>query len=121
MVDSASPGLVGVVDVFAITQEDTHSLALVTKLRGDTEILVECAAAGGEPRQAPPHPFPVRQQLFQRSARDDGEGCVALVQQVDGANLAGRAGTAGAAGVPVGMEHEMLDNELPPPLEQVEK
>src|ERR1700716_3214701 len=65
----ASPGSeVGAIDVVAIAEEDAETEGLACVAR-DTEVDVEVAAGGGEPRHGPAHALLVTLNVRQWSAR----------------------------------------------------
>ena len=95
-------------------------LALLLLGERDAEVEVEVAAERGRPRERPPHPPLVRLQLRERRPRHRRERDV-VVRQVHGEAVEPvrdrRAGRA--ARRVVGPEHEVVDEELRAPLEEV--
>ena len=81
----------------------------------DAEVEAEHAAERRRPREAPAHPLPVGDELVHRVARDRGERDVVLLEVDDEAVVAvGHRRAARTAG-----EHEVVDDELRTPAEQV--
>src|SRR5262249_54108790 len=86
----------------------------------DAEVEVEVAAERGRPGKRPPHPPLVRLQLRERRPRRRPEHYVVVGQMLGEPVEAVRDRRAGrAAGGVVGPEHEMVDEELRTPLEEV--
>src|SRR2546427_13243139 len=84
------------------------------------EVVVEVASERRCPREAPPHPVLERLELRDRRARDGSEGDVVVGQVDDGAVEAiGNRGTRRTARRVVGPEHEVVDEELRAPAEEV--
>lgn len=108
--------------------EDAHRRDPVVD--GRVEVVVEVAARRGVPGEGPSHPFAERGERRVRGPGHRDERRVADVQLPEPADPVGRGGAAGAAGVArllgaVGVEveepHEVVHDQLGPPLEQVEQ
>src|SRR5438034_1864677 len=136
-VDPARVRRVRVEDVPALVpEEDAHPLALrparaqaavvVDRARlvfgreRHAVVEVEVVLRRRDPREAPTHPLLVREELGERRARDRNEGHVPRVHVDDvGVEVVGPERAALAAGVVVRSEHEVVDDELAPALEEL--
>src|SRR5262249_5524587 len=85
------------------------------------EIAIEAAArTAGHPLEAPAHAFLERLELFERRARHRGEIGVAGIEMHDGALEIVRPERAAlAGGVPIGVEHQVIDDELRAAAEEI--
>src|SRR5436309_9654344 len=101
-----------------VVHGDSRPLLLLRVAR--LEVVVEVAPERRCPGEAPTHPALVRLQLRDRRARDGSEGNV-VVGQVDhrAVEAIGNRGTRRTAGRVVGPEHEVVDEELRAPSEEV--
>src|SRR6266545_4296113 len=86
----------------------------------EAKVAVEVAADGGDPIEAPSHPRPVGEQPLQGRARGADQRHVAGLE-VDRVGIEGvrDRGTDGAAGLVGRAEHEVVDEQLRTPVEQV--
>src|SRR2546428_1312834 len=101
-----------------VVHGDSRPLLLLRVAR--LEVVVEVGSERRCPGEAPTHPAPVRQDLRDRRARDGSEGNVVVGQVDDRAVEAiGNRGTRRTAGRVVGPEHEVGDEELRTPSEEV--
>ncbi|MNS96815.1 hypothetical protein D3C72_1311310 [compost metagenome] len=88
--------------------------------QGSAQVEVEVAALGREPIEAPAHALFERGQLGIRRARHRDHGNVMVAQMHQGAlQVVGQERTTHAAFLPVGTEHEVIEDELALALEQV--
>ena len=101
------------VRLVAVIVFDRRNLLVI----GDVKIVVELAAERGNPRERPSLPFLVSLELAERRAGHHHEGGVAFIQQAEIADGIRVSGTARAAFLPRGIEHEVIDQELPAALE----
>ena len=86
----------------------------------DVEVVVEVAAPRRRPREAPLHPVPIREQLLERRTGDGGERDVVVLEvQMRLVEAVGDRRAARAAFVPVGVEHEVVHDQLRTAVEQV--
>src|SRR5215469_3018891 len=86
----------------------------------DAEVVVEVRLARRDPGEGPAHALFVGGDLADRRAGDRGEGDVAGAQVDGGAvEAVGPERAVRAAGVPLGREHEVVDDELAAAAEQV--
>src|SRR5437868_10082665 len=84
------------------------------------EVVVEAGAAGRYPLEGPAEPPRISLQLGQRRARDRDHRDVAVGEVLDDAvEVVGPERARLAAGLPVGAEHEVVDDELAAAVEQV--
>ena len=92
---------------------------LLLRLR-HLEVVVEVTAERRRPREAPSHPALVRLQLRERGSRDDTEVDV-VVREVDGKAVEAVRDrrTGGTARCVIGPEHEVIDEELRTPSEEI--
>ena len=88
---------------------------------GDVEVVVEVAAEGGVPGDGPAHPLPEWLDLGQRRPADEGQGGIPGVQVRQVADAVGQERAGRAALVRVRVEHEMVDQQLTPALEQLQQ
>src|SRR5919106_4225517 len=121
----AAPGReVRAIDVVAVAEEDAEAESLARVSR-DAEVGVEVAAGRGVPRDRPAHALLVRLDVRQRRARHQGKRGVAGVQVREMADLVDEHRTPGAArgrpALDVGSEHEVVDDQLAAPVEQIEQ
>src|SRR5262245_11149389 len=92
---------------------------------GDAEVVVEVAPERRNPRESPAHLPLVLLELLRRGDRRTNEGNVAAVQVGDDTvEVIGDQGASGASAALVGepesvAEHEVIDEELRAPLEEV--
>src|SRR5580765_8291981 len=117
---------VGAEDIVAVAEEDaeTERFAVLVdaglrRLRSDAEIDVEVASVGRHPRDRPAHPLLVRVELFDRGSRHQREGRVASVQVSEVADLIDEHRAPAAANILVRTEHEVVEEQLRAPFEQV--
>src|SRR5436190_12853989 len=93
--------------------------ALLRRLRPDAEVDVEFALERRVPRDGPTHGGPVGLDLGHRRSGDEREGRVAGMQVGEVADLVDEHGAAVAAGLLVRAEHEVVQEQLPPALEEI--
>ncbi|MCY1241870.1 hypothetical protein D9M72_547950 [compost metagenome] len=87
--------------------------------KGDVVIMVEAVALRRDPGEVPIHALPVGFDLRQRRIRCGDQRHVVVVEVWQHAGeVVDQEGAAGAAGLPGGAEHEMVDNELTATVEQ---
>src|SRR5438094_871656 len=138
-IDAARVGRVGAEQLaLRVLEEHAHALALfnegilldevVERLlalhfrgrEGDVEVEVEVAARGREPLEAPAHALVISGEIGIRRPGNRDHGDVAVVEVDDRAvEAVGPARAARAAGVPARAEHEVIDDELAAPVEQL--
>ena len=134
---------VGVEDAVSVTQEGADAVHLAGpalpvgpefgqipvvvlhrghgRVEGDVEVIAEVAAETGVPRNGPAHPLPERLDPGQRRPADHGQRGVAGVQVGQVTDGVGQERAGLAALIPVRLEHEVVDQQLAPALEQVEQ
>src|SRR5262245_8091674 len=80
---------------------------------GDVIVEVEVASARGHPAECPAHPLAIGLKLCDRRARDRDEADVVMLEMLPRAvDLIREQRAAGASLLPVGAEHEVIDDEL---------
>src|SRR5579875_505923 len=83
-------------------------------------IEIEIAALGRDPGEAPTHAFPVGLYPGEGRARDGGESHVAMAEvNRDAVEIVGPEGAGLAPRLPIRAEHEVIDDELGAPLEEI--
>src|SRR4029077_710400 len=86
------------------------------------EVVIEVVAVGRYPWEAPAHALLVGFDLGKRRARDGKQHHVAMRKMQSGAvEMIGEVGAARAAFAPIRAEHEVIDDQLAPPIEQIAK
>src|ERR1022692_2170079 len=84
------------------------------------EVVVEAAAGRRDPAEVPSHAPLVRDELVERCARHHDEGDIVVLEVRDAAGEAvGDRGAARTTFVPVRIEHEVIDEHLRTPAEQI--
>ena len=125
-------------DLVPVFDKDAHALPIAEPRRrgpvvedqglelvcpeGDGVVEIEVVAMGGEPREAPAHPLPVARDLVELGARDGDHRHIACVQVHDDRIEVvdpERAMLTGLAPLGVRVEHEVVDHELPAPVEEI--
>src|SRR5262245_23265831 len=140
--DATGVGGVRVVNGAVLEREDTHALPLRLGLvdvpvvvigavstlllgEGDPEVVVEVAPERGNPRESPAHLPLVALEVLQRGDRRTNESDVVAVQVGnDGVEVIGDEGASGTSpalgGQPESVaEHEVIDQQLRAPAEEV--
>ena len=101
-------------------EQRSHVLAHLLLGVGEAEVEVEVAVGRRHPGEAPPHPPLVCLKPFERRSRDVGHCHVAGVEMRQDAVDGVRArGARRAAGLVAGAEHEVVDEQLRAPLEEL--
>src|SRR5690242_1382373 len=105
--------------VIALAQEHAQP-RLLALFVGGVEVVVEVTDKGGIPRDSPVHARSVRLELRKGGARDKSEGGVVRPKtgQIE-RDVVDQIRAAGAAVRPARIEHEMVDDQLTAPLEEV--
>ena len=86
----------------------------------DAEVVVEVALEGRDPVEGPPHALPVAGELGERRPRDGDHRHVPGVQVDDvPVEAVGPERAVGAARVVFRVEHEVVDDQLAAPVEQL--
>jgi hypothetical protein len=85
----------------------------------DVEVKVEVIPIRTHPRKYPAHAFLVRVDLGNRRARDTDKRRVARSEVLEGRDVVCEEGARRTAGVPGGIEHEVVDDELAMGAEEV--
>ena len=89
---------------------------------GRLEVKIEIGFSRGHPLETPAHAFLVGGELLVRGARYRNHVDVAMLQvNVDAIEAVGAQGAMGATRLVVRAEHEMVDDELAAPLEEIGK
>src|SRR5215469_8354550 len=89
------------------------ALGQILFLERDVVVVVEIAAKGGNPVEAPPHPFFVSLDFRQRCARNRKESDVVMCEmEVGPVDMIGKKRAAYAPGLAPGPEHEVIHDEL---------
>jgi hypothetical protein len=78
----------------------------------DVEVKVEVTSMRTHPRKRPAHAFLVRIDLGNRCTRDTDKRRVARSEMLEGGDVVCEEGARRTAGVPGGIEHEVVDDEL---------
>src|SRR5262245_54184962 len=124
--DAAAAREVGAVDLASVADEhgEAEQLAVLVLIgirlsRAAAEIDVEVACERRDPGNLPAHPPAVGLDLLDRRARDGDERGVARVQVGQVADLIEDQRAAGATLVASGAEHEMIQDQLTAPFEQI--
>jgi hypothetical protein len=102
-------------DALALHVADLLGAVVVLGLLGERDAVVdvEVGVRRRVPREAPPHPLPVRGELRVGRERDGDHRDVARLQVDDvRVEVVGPERAALAAGVPARIEHEVVDDEL---------
>ena len=115
-----SAGDVAAIDALVVAQEDAHGGFLLLA-DGDAKVGVEVAAERREPRNGPAHAPLVGRELLLRGPRHQRQRHVARVQMGEMADVVDAHRAADAALLPRRAEHDVVDDELAPPLEQVDQ
>src|SRR5256885_5078199 len=83
-------------------------------------VVVEIVLPGGDPFEPPAHAFLERLELGERRARDRDEARVAVIEvDAEAVEIVRPERAVLAALVPVGREHEVIDDELAPAVEEL--
>src|SRR5256886_6797362 len=126
--DAAVPREVRAEDAVVVANEDAQAERLAVlvdvRLRGlgpSAEVDVEVALERRIPRDRPAHSLPVRLDLRDRGAGHQRKGSVAGMQVGEVADLVDEHRAPVAAGVLVRAEHEVIEEQLPAPFEEIEQ
>src|SRR5256886_11282550 len=126
--DAAVPREVRAEDAVVVANEDAQAERLAVlvdvRLRGlgpGAEVDVEVALEGRVPRDRPAHSLPVRLDLRNRGAGHQRKGSTAGMKVGEVADLVDEHRTAVAAGVLVRAEHEVVEEQLAAPFEEIEQ
>src|SRR5262245_10436925 len=121
---TATAGVIVAIDRIALTEERAQAECLMSFSR-QAEVAVEIAVNGGEPRDGPAHALPVSHDVRERRARHEDERRVACVQMREIDDLIDEERATGTTRVrpPVHArgEHEVVEDQLPPPFKQIEQ
>src|SRR5215469_7980767 len=83
-------------------------------------IEIEIASVGGDPPEAPAHVLLVSVDLSERSARNDRECHIAIMEMNrDAVEIVGPERARLASLFPIGAEHEVIDDQLGAPVEEI--
>src|SRR4249919_3335424 len=84
------------------------------------EVVIEVVAVGRRPREAPAHALLVGFDLGKRGARYGNERHVAMREmQCRSVEMIGEVGATRTAIAPIRAEHEVIDDQLAPPIEEI--
>src|SRR5712664_3441681 len=87
---------------------------------GDVIVKVEIAGDRGDPAKLPAHPLAICLELCDGPARDGDEADIVMLEMLPRAvDLIREQRAAGASLLPIGTEHEVIDDELTASVEQV--
>src|SRR6266446_4585828 len=86
---------------------------------GHVKVVVEVAAVGRHPIEGPAHAFAIGFDLGERRTRNDDHRHVVVLQVHEIAHVVGPERATDAALPPPGAEHEMIDDQLAAPVEQI--
>src|SRR5215469_15147260 len=90
------------------------------RVQGNVEVVVEIVAERRQPRKGPSHSLLKRFDLLERRTRDNREGGVSRGQMDNTpGDIVHEVRTAFAAFLPLGVEHEVVDDELSVPPKEV--
>src|SRR5258708_27329776 len=108
-------------DDLTLVQKHTQPRVLALIIR-DPEVVVEVAAVGGEPGNSPVLPRLVGFKLRQWGTGDEHQRGLACLQMGQTAGeVVRQVRAAWAAVLPARIKHEMVDNQLTAPVEEVEQ
>src|SRR5438874_7851668 len=110
-------------EIYTLSLHDALPILLARfgTLGADAEGVVEVALERGEPRDGPTHALPVGLDPGDRRAGDERKGGVARMEVGEVADLVDDHRAAAAARLLVGAEHEVVEDELTAPLEEIEE
>src|SRR5579863_3248987 len=97
-------------------------LALGHVVFGETHVIivVEVAAVGRYPVEAPTHALFVRFDFSERCARDRDEGYIVMCDMLIGTiDMVGKERASQASRLPTGTEHEVINDQLAAPVEEI--